>query len=255
MRREARMEKDCIIQTEKQKEKLENEESVQEKKEVKKEPLYVLQETVSEKDMIKEASLKYALKRQGEYTLEDYYALPDDQRVELIDGVIYDMAAPNMAHQTAATAITVQLNNYINSRGGKCFAYSAPVDVQLDGNNRTMVQPDVLVICDKDKIIKRCIYGAPDLVVEILSPSSARKDLTVKLAKYIGAGVREYWVIDLRLEKVIVYDIEHECRTTIYGMNKHIPVQIFGGDCQISFDGIMELLRSILNSPEPDENE
>ncbi|MCC8101269.1 MAG: Uma2 family endonuclease [Clostridiales bacterium] len=243
------MKKDITIQPEKQK----KEESVQEKKEMIKEPLYAMRETVSEKDMVKEASLKYALKRQGEYTLEDYYALPDDQRIELIDGVIYDMAAPNMAHQTAATAITVQLNNYINSRGGKCFAYSAPVDVQLDCDDRTMVQPDVLVVCERDKIIKRCVYGAPDMVVEILSPSSERKDLTIKLAKYIGAGVREYWVIDLRLEKVIVYDIEHECRTSIYGMSKHIPVQIFGGDCQISFDGIMEMVRSILNSPEPDE--
>ncbi|MCD8396814.1 MAG: Uma2 family endonuclease [Lachnospiraceae bacterium] len=247
------MEKDGTIQTEKQKEKLENEESVQEKKEIKKEPLYVLRETVSEKDMVKEASLKYALKCQGEYTLEDYYALPDDQRVELIDGVIYDMAAPNMAHQTAVTAMTVQLNNYINSRGGRCLAYPSPVDVQLNCDDRTMVQPDVLVVCDRDKIIKRCVYGAPDLVVEILSPSSERKDLTIKLAKYIGAGVREYWVIDLRLEKVIVYDIEHECRTAIYGMNQHIPVQIFDGDCQISFDGIMEMVRSILDSPEPDE--
>ncbi|MCD8335932.1 MAG: Uma2 family endonuclease [Lachnospiraceae bacterium] len=249
------MEKECSIQTEKQKDIQENEESVQEKKEIKKEPLYVMRETVSEKDMVKEASLKYASKRQGEYTLEDYYALPDDQRVELIDGVIYDMAAPNMAHQTAATEITFQLKNYINSHGGKCFAYSAPVDVQLDCDDRTMVQPDVLVICDRDKIIKRCVYGAPDLVIEILSPSSERKDLTIKLAKYIGAGVREYWVIDLRLEKVIVYDIEHNCRTAIYGMDKHVPVQIFGGDCQISFAGIMEMVRSILNSPEPDENE
>ncbi|MCD8104179.1 MAG: Uma2 family endonuclease [Lachnospiraceae bacterium] len=229
-------------------------EEQQKKKENKKDMLYDTQESASKDDLVMEASLKYASKRQGEFTLEDYYALPDDRRVELIDGVIYDMAAPNTAHQATVVEIAVQLKNYIDSRGGKCLAFMSPVDVQLDCDERTMVQPDVLVVCDRDKVIRRCVYGAPDLVVEIVSPSSERKDHIIKLAKYINAGVREYWIVDLRQEKVIVYDIEHDGRTTIYGMDKPIPVQIFGGDCQIFFEEIIDLVRSILNSPGSDES-
>ncbi|MCC8044163.1 MAG: Uma2 family endonuclease [Clostridiales bacterium] len=230
------------------------EEENQEKKEDRKELLYVLQESASEDDMVMEAGLKYASKRQGEFTLSDYYTLPDDQRVELIDGVIYDMAAPNTAHQAAVIEISFQLESYVRSKEGSCLVFPSPVDVQLDCDERTMVQPDVLVVCDRDKVIRRCVYGAPDMVVEIISPSSERKDRSIKLAKYMNAGVREYWIVDLRQEKVIVYDIEHDCRITIYGMDKTIPVQIFGGDCKVSFERIIELVRSILNSPGPDES-
>ncbi|MCD7954421.1 MAG: Uma2 family endonuclease [Lachnospiraceae bacterium] len=229
-------------------------EEQQKKEENSKNLLYDQRESASEEDMVMEAGLKYASKRQGEYTLEDYYALPDDQRVELIDGVIYDMAAPNTAHQATVKEISFQLESYVRSRKGSCLVFPSPVDVQLDCDVRTMVQPDVLVVCDRDKVIRRCVYGAPDLVVEILSPSSDRKDRIIKLAKYTNAGVREYWIVDLRQEKVIVYDLEHDRRTAIYGMEKPVPVQIFGGDCQISFEGILELVRSILNSPGSDES-
>ncbi|MCD8074783.1 MAG: Uma2 family endonuclease [Lachnospiraceae bacterium] len=199
-------------------------------------------------DQLGEAGIQYAYRQreQGGYTLEDYYALPDEQRVELIDGVFYDMAAPYTTHQIASFEICVQLSNYIKSRKGSCRVMAAPTDVQLDCDNRTMLQPDVLVVCDRDKIRERCVYGAPDFVIEILSDATARKDMTVKLWKYLGAGVREYWIVDLRQEKVIVHDHTGESiRTSVYGMDQPVPVQIFEGKCRIRFEEICEEVREI----------
>ncbi|MCD7883813.1 MAG: Uma2 family endonuclease [Lachnospiraceae bacterium] len=213
---------------------------------------YEEKEGSSCKDLLEEAGVQYAYRyhRQGEYTLEDYYALPDEQRVELIDGVLYDMAAPSSPHQIASFEISMQLGSFIKAQKGSCRALYAPLDVQLDCDDRTMLQPDVLVVCDKDKIRRRCVYGAPDFVIEILSDSTARKDMSVKLGKYLNAGVREYWIVDLRQEKVIVHDKTKDdcdgCHTSLYGMDQPVPVQIFDGKCQIYFDEICEAVRPIL---------
>ena len=134
--------------------------------------------------------------RQGEYTIEDYYALPDDQRVELIDGVFYDMASPVPLHQLIAGEVYRQIANYILERGGSCMAYISPLDVQLDCDNRTMVQPDVMLLCEKEKTQEKRVYGAPDFILEVISPSTRRKDCFLKLQKYMNAGVREYWILD-----------------------------------------------------------
>ncbi len=150
---------------------------------------------VNEADMVKEEAA-YGVKRQGEYTLEDYYAIPDERRVELIDGVIYDMAAPTFTHQLFNGKLYHRLESFVSGKKGKCIPVVSPIDVQLDCDNKTMVQPDVVVVCDRDKIINRCVYGAPDFVVEVLSPSSTKRDTAIKLRKYKEAGVREYWMID-----------------------------------------------------------
>ena len=136
------------------------------------------------------------MKRQGEYTLEDYYALPEEQRVELIDGVIYDMSAPTSVHQLLGTEILLVLKDYIRKEHSLCVPVASPIDVQLDCDDKTMVQPDVIVVCDREKIQNRCIYGAPDFVVEVLSKSTRKKDLVLKLNKYMTAGVREYWLVN-----------------------------------------------------------
>ncbi|MCD7765283.1 MAG: Uma2 family endonuclease [Lachnospiraceae bacterium] len=187
-------------------------------------------------DLLREPETLYAYKRQGEYTLEDYYALPDDRRVELIDGVFFDMEAPGADHQTAAMQIVRQLDEYIDTQGGSCMPFVSPIDVQLDCDDRTMVEPDVVLLCDMKKNAGHCIYGAPDLVMEVLSQSTFRKDQTLKLSKYRNAGVREYWIIDLKREKVTVYDFEHQKHPAIYGMDVPIPVGIYDGKCEIRFD-------------------
>lgn len=184
-------------------------------------------------------------KRQGEFTLEDYYALPDDVRVELIDGVIYEMAAPVFNHQTIASRLTVAFIRYIDEKHGKCKAVAGPVDVQLDCDDRTMVQPDVLILCNMDQIKNGVVYGAPDLVVEVLSPATKKKDRTIKLRKYREAGVREYWMIDLKREEVEVYifqDPEMATLPRVYGFGDVIPVGIYGGDCRVDFADVSRWL-------------
>ena len=191
--------------------------------------------------MVSEPAFQYQAKRQGEYTLDDYYQIPDDQRVELIDGVIYDMAAPTSIHQIIAGHFYAQLLGYVSSKKGKCMPMISPLDVQLNCDNKTMVQPDVVVVCDRDKIIRRCVYGAPDLVVEVLSPHTKKKDMTLKMHKYEDAGVKEYWLIDPDKQKIIVYDFIND-DYSIYGFDSIIPVAIWGGDCQIDFHVILEAI-------------
>ena len=118
--------------------------------------------------------------RQGEYTLEDYLALPDDVRVELIDGVFYDMGAPTTVHQEVVGEVFFLLKSFIRSHGGSCRPFISPVDVQLDADDGTIVQPDVLLLCDPSKRTYERIVGAPDLVMEVLSPSTRSKDILIK---------------------------------------------------------------------------
>ena len=192
--------------------------------------------------MLKEPGTVYGSttgrKKQGEYTIEDYYALPDERRAELIDGVIYDMGVPSVPHQSIALDIREILRSYVRENKGECIVLASPVDVQIDRDDKTMVQPDVLVVCDRSKVIKRCIYGAPDLIIEVLSPSTRRKDMTVKLFKYAEAGVREYWLVDPDRKKIVVYDLENEEIPQVYGREAQVPVGIFGGKCRVGFGEI-----------------
>jgi len=185
----------------------------------------------------------FAEKKQGEYTVEDYLNYPEDQRIELIDGVIYDMAAPILNHQVVTGQIYYQLCSYINGKKGPCRPFIAPSDVQLDRDNKTMVQPDVFIVCDPSKMIRTRLFGAPDFIVEVLSPSTKRKDTLIKAYKYQAAGVREYWMVDLDKEKVIVYLFEEEnFDIFLYGLDDEVPVSIYNGDCRINFGEIREQL-------------
>lgn len=192
---------------------------------------------------IREAQSIYAMKQQGEYTLEDYYEIPDDIRVELIDGVFYNMTAPTSPHQLIAGFIYAKLLGHVMGNKGTCLPMISPLDIQLDCDDKTMVQPDVIIVCDRDKIINRCVYGAPDFVIEVLSKSTRKKDMVTKLNKYMNAGVREYWMIDPINKKVIVYDFEHEEYPVIYGFDAKIPVQIWDGECVIDFQEVYEHIR------------
>lgn len=206
--------------------------------------LSILQESFKSQSgmpLVREDVAPYLLsKRQGEYTLDDYYAIPDEYRAELIDGVIYDMATPTIAHQIVLFVIGMRLFNHIEKKKGKCIMLQAPMDVQLDCDNRTMLQPDVFVTCNRDKLKKRNVYGAPDLVVEILSPSTRRKDMVIKKEKYKKAGVREYWMVDIDNERVIVHRFEAEDIVNVFTFDDAIPVGIFDDECIIDFAEISE---------------
>lgn len=144
------------------------------------------------------------------YTYADYCSWPDDTRYELIDGVAYAMApAPTRTHQSLVLELARQVATAL--QGKPCQPFVAPLDVRLfhadeaDDKVDTVVQPDVLVVCDEAKLDERGVRGAPDWVAEVLSPSSAKHDLIVKLALYERAGVREYWLLHPTDRLVTVY--------------------------------------------------
>ena len=194
--------------------------------------------------------------RQGSYTLTDYYALPDEQRVELIDGVFYDMSAPSSPHQLVGGEIHRQISNFLRDKKGTCVPFMAPVDVQLDKDEKTMLQPDVLVVCDRTKITRRCVVGAPDFVMEVLSPSTMKKDILIKLMKYWNAGVREYWMVDMEDETVTkmlfsspgAEDGRREPFHRVYNFDEPVPVGIFQNQLSINFREIQEAYQFILEN-------
>ncbi len=184
--------------------------------------------------ILREMSGYYVSDPEDHHTLEDYYRLPGDVRAELIDGRFYYMASPTPAHQEALTGLLIQFSVYIRSHKGDCQLYPAPLDVQLDSDIHTMVQPDFLVVCDKNKIKKDRICGAPDFIAEILSPSSRKLDSNIKLLKYLQAGVKEYWLVDPEAQRVICYFFaETGLMPCIYPFDQEIPVQLYLGELTI----------------------
>lgn len=201
------------------------------------------QDTAVHSDTVRE-SAAYAVDYQGRYTLNDYYNLPDDVRAELIDGMLVFMEAPSFEHQEIITALLFEFELYIRSHNGPCKVLAAPLDVQLDCDSRTMVQPDIVVSCKKEQRNRRGIFGAPDLCVEVVSDSTRKRDLGIKVAKYMNAGVREYWIVDAKRECVICYRFETEDYPVLYTFQDQIPVQIYNGDLTIDFAVIRERLRT-----------
>ena len=181
-------------------------------------------------------------KKQGEYTLDDYYALPDDVRAELIDGHLIFPEAPRSVHQELISELLFELKLYIHNNKGTCKVLPAPLDVQLDCNNRTMIQPDISVICQLDRLGEKGFYGAPDFCIEIVSPSSRSLDYIKKVSKYQSAGVREYWIVDPKRETVLCYFFEGEDYPHMYTFDDIIPVMIYDGKLEINFADIKDRL-------------
>lgn len=141
--------------------------------------------------------------------------------------------------------LAVQLRECILAHPCGCRLFVAPTDVQLDQDEHTILQPDIIIFCGDEKMRKRVYFGAPDFIVEILSPATRKKDVTVKLRKYIGAGVREYWIVDPETERVCVYQIEGGELPLICGYGETVPVGISGGKCSIDFTGIWDSAREL----------
>lgn len=183
-----------------------------------------------------------ALAQEKLYTVEYIYELPEGSRAELIDGRIYSMAPPNRKHQTIARELFSSINSYIKSKNGSCESFFAPFAVFLDKDDRNYVEPDISVIFDVNKLTDKGCLGAPDWIIEIVSPGSRKMDYFTKLFKYRTAGVREYWIVDPDKNRIIVYNFESE-DTGDYTFSDRVKVGIYE-DLYIDFSDIAKLLNS-----------
>lgn len=170
------------------------------------------------------------------YTEADYYNLPEEIKAELIDGeLIYDQSAPSRMHQTILSELHTVIHNYIKAKHGSCRIYPAPFAVKLKEDSKTIVEPDLSIICDSSKLTERGCTGAPDWIIEIVSPSTSSRDYVLKLNLYANTGVREYWIVDPLREGIFVYHLEQEhFEVETYTFRDCISVGIYP-DLQIDF--------------------
>lgn len=230
-------------------------------------PYDITTDKLTKQVMVKEMPFRYGAENQEAdegkrtYTLEEREKLPDERRTELIDGILYDMAAPTFLHQLVINQICFQLQSCINAHHLDCTVIPAPFDVVLDDG--TAVEPDISVLCDKSKINNGKYYGAPKLVIEVLSPSTRKMDFNLKMRKYFQRGVGEYWLVDPDAEKVVVYlirELDPDAASsddknsdsqnsgyypvTVYGFRSTVPVHSSGGQCSVDFAEIEDAIRS-----------
>lgn len=174
-------------------------------------------------------------------TLEEYETLPEDIRAEVFDGQIYYMASPSEIHQTISTELTTILNTYIKNKKGPCKVFHAPFDVKLSDSPLTIVQPDLMIVCDRDKLDGKRCNGAPDFIIEIVSPGNPADDYIRKAYYYKNHGVREYWIVDPKRKTITVNYFEGNMLSVQYLFDSTIKVNIYD-DLYINFHELAELL-------------
>lgn len=170
------------------------------------------------------------------YTIEDIYVLPEGERAELIDGQIYYMAPSSRIHQRISTRLASMIDRYIDEHHGSCQVYAAPFAVFLNADNKNYVEPDISVICNPNQLDEHGCKGAPDWIIEIVSPSSKQMDYFTKLFKYRTSGVREYWIVDPTKNFIIVYNFDNNTSDQ-YTFADTIKAGIYS-DLYIDFSGL-----------------
>lgn len=163
-----------------------------------------------------------------EYTVDDIYALPEGTRAELTDGQIYYMSPPSRTHQRISGYLHNEIYNFIRDHKGDCEVYAAPFAVFLNDDDTNYYEPDISVICDLSKLDEKGCHGAPDWIIEIVSPTSRPRDSIKKMLRYGTAGVREYWIVDPEKQTVTVYEFERE-KMKEYVFSQEIPVGLYTG--------------------------
>ena len=175
-----------------------------------------------------------ALKLPTHYTYADYYNWSEEERWELINGEAYAMSAPSRLHQKFVSDLAGQLRNYFQKK--PCEFYVAPFDVRLPKRNEkdeqidTVIQPDLSIICDESKLDNKGCRGAPDWIIEILSPSSKLMDMEVKRKLYEQHGVKEYWIINPEERYVMIYLLDFQRKYNqpiIYSLEQPVQVSLF----------------------------
>ena len=181
-----------------------------------------------------------ALAQEKFYTIDDIYSLTEGSRAELIDGQIYYMAPPTRKHQEILSFLHAAIYNHIDRNKGECKVYPAPFAVFLNKDDKNYVEPDISVICDKLKLTDKGCSGAPDWIIEIVSPGSRRMDYFTKLFKYRTVGVKEYWIVDPEKNRILVYNFESE-DTGDYTFADSVKASIYD-DLFINFSNIADLM-------------
>lgn len=174
-------------------------------------------------------------------TVEDIYALSDGERAELLDGQMYMQAAPGRQHQEVLGILYRRIADYIEYKNGICKIYPAPFAVFLNADDKNYVEPDISVICDREKLTDQGCKGAPDWVVEIVSPLSRYMDYLLKLLKYQSSGMREYWIVDVLKNRITVYNFENGSMEE-YSLNDIVKAGIYE-DLEIDFSKILLSLK------------
>ena len=181
------------------------------------------------------------------YTYYDYLNFPNDEFVEIIDGKIFAMSpAPSRIHQELIMEISAELRNYIKSNKGQCKVYPAPFDVVLinenenENDSKNIVQPDISVICDKNKLNDTGCFGSPDMIVKIVSKFNPGNDYVKKLYLYEKYKVKEYWIVNPMKKNILVYTLTESGynQPDLYTFNDKIKVNIFN-NLEIDFNGII----------------
>lgn len=172
-------------------------------------------------------------------TIDYIYSLPEGQRAELIDGVIYDKAPPSRIHQKLINKLSQKITNYIDSKQGSCEVYPAPFAVFLNADDQTYVEPDISVICDSQKLNDKGCMGAPDFIIEVVSPSSRKLDYNKKNGLYMDANVREYWIVDPEKERTTIYRYEEDAAPIILPFHQPITVGIYT-DLEITISDLLK---------------
>ena len=177
-------------------------------------------------------------------TLEKYEIFPEDRRIEVFDGVIYDMSSPSQEHQTISVELSTMLNMYVKNKKGDCRVFHAPFDVKLSDDPLTIVRPDIMIVCDRDKLDGKRCNGAPDFIIEIASASNLADDYIRKLYYYQKFGVREYWIVDPLSRNVTVNYFEGNHFNVQYSFDSKIKVNIYE-DLYIDFSEIAKTLEDL----------
>ena len=176
-----------------------------------------------------------ALKKKKSVSVKEYFKMSVENRwVELVDGRMVINEAPGMAHQMLVKSINKQIEHFIDENHGDCQVFDMGVNVQLDANEDTILIPDILVICDKSKIKDFGILGAPDWVIEVVSPSTRHYDYKKKTYKYLSHGVREVWLVDPDKKVIVTYVDGEYMMSHLYQFGDEVPVAIYDGRLKIS---------------------
>ncbi len=170
------------------------------------------------------------------FTIDDMIDLPEGVHMEMIEGKVYDMATPSPRHQEIVAYFVRRIGDHIEKKKGDCIVYPAPFAVFLSNDEDTYLEPDVSVICDKSKISDRGCEGAPDWIIEVVSPSTKSMDYLRKLNKYMQKGVRLYWIVDPISAIVSVYNFTTDT-VEQYSFKDTIPVAIYE-DLEIDMAGM-----------------